>query len=171
MSLSDRIIRSIKEMDRPSDFQTYRNTLKSSTKLPRGEWASLCKLVKTNKLYNILRMDLSKKEADVLGSAMKRGTLKHINDVIEVVLRKNDNNSPILLRYIVEKKMALSTDLIQKYLHSKLVEDVGLRHLQLLHAVHESYPHWIDARIIEFCSSKDHPICKDILSTRMDVVE
>lgn len=170
MSLSDRIIRSLKEMDKPSDFQMYRNILRTRSKLPQGDWSSLCKLVKSSKLYGILRMDLSKKEAEVLGNALKKASLSHVDDIIEIIVKKGDKNGPILLKHILEKKKKIETSIIQKYLHNELSSKVNLSHLQLLSVVHKNYPSCVDSTIIEFCHSNAHPICKEVLGLEMDVI-
>ncbi|KMV65396.1 hypothetical protein M970_091270 [Encephalitozoon cuniculi EcunIII-L] len=171
MFLPDKIIHTLKCMDRPSDIQPYRDVLAVSRKLPPREWHELCKLVKTNRIYNILRTDLSRKEAEVLGSALKKVSLNHVDDMIDVVVKKRDGNAPILLRYILEKKKKISVDAVQKYFCEELSRQISLKHLRLLHVMHKNYPSSINSTILDFCRSNGHPICKEILESAMDVVE
>lgn len=170
MPLPDTIIRSLKQIDKPSDFQAYRDILKARPNLPPNEWSKLCALVKTNKLYGILRMDLSKKEAEVLGSALKKVSLTHVDAIIEVVIAKGGDAAPILLKHILEKRKKVDQNPIRLYLCDRLKEGVSLRYLQLLHVVYKYYPSCIDTSILEFCRSNDHPICKEVLKLETDAI-
>lgn len=171
MSLPDRIIHTLKQMDRPSDFQPYRDALLGKPKLSPAEWGSLCKLVKTNKIYGVLRMDLSKKEAEVVGSALKKVSLSHVDDIIDVVAKKKDGNASILLRYILEKRKKISLDTIQRYICESLSSETSLKHLKLLHVMFKNYPASISPAILALCRSSNHPICKEVLQSAMDIVE
>ncbi|ADM12271.1 uncharacterized protein Eint_091430 [Encephalitozoon intestinalis ATCC 50506] len=171
MSLSDRIIHTLKEMDRPSDFQIYRDILAAKPKLPPGKWNDLCRLAKTSKIYNILRLDLSRKEAEVLGSALKKVSLNHVDDMIDILVKKRDENTPVLLRYILEKKKKISIDPVQRYFCGELNRMVTLKHLKLLYVMHRNYPASINPTILDFCRSNGHPICKEVLESAMDVIE
>ncbi|WEL39535.1 putative essential nuclear protein 1 [Encephalitozoon hellem] len=171
MSLPDKIIRTLKQMDRPSDFQIYRDILAERPKLPPVEWHDLCRLVKTSKIYNILRLDLSRKEAEVLGSALKKVSLNHVNDMIDILVKKRDENTPVLLRYLLEKKKKISTDAVQRYFCEEINRPVTLKHLKLLHVMCKNYPASINSTILDFCRSNGHPICKDVLNSAMDVIE
>lgn len=171
MSLPDRIIHELNQMDKPSEFQTYRDTLKTRPRLSPGEWSSLCRLVRTPRVYNILRMELSSKEAEVLGSALRKVPLTNVDDMIEVLVKKGDASALTLLRYILEKRKKIDTGVVQRYLCDRLSDKAGLRHLRLLHVVHKNYPDCIGPEVLDFCRSSSHPICREILASRMDVVE
>lgn len=171
MSLPDKIIRTLKQMDRPSEFQIYRDILAEKPKLPPVEWHDLCKLVKTSKVYNILRLDLSRKEAEVLGSALKKVSLNHVDDMIDILVKKNDENTPVLLRYLLEKKKKISMDAVQRYFCEEINRPITLRHLKLLLVMCKNYPSSINPTILDFCRSNGHPICKEVLESAMDVIE
>ncbi len=162
----------LRQLDQPSDFQLYRDILKSSPKLPPHEWASLCKLVRTTKLYNILRMDLSSREAEILGNALKKASLNRVDDMIGIVIKANYKSSSILLKYIIEKKKKIDIRPIQKYLEEQIAQgDPKLKMLKVIYALHRNYPNSITPEILDFCRATDHPICKEILESSMDVIE
>ncbi|TBU16977.1 hypothetical protein CWI40_021650 [Ordospora colligata] len=172
MHLANRIISMLRQLDQPSDFQLYRDILKSNTKLPAYEWASLCKLVKTNKVYNILRMNLSSREAEILGNALKKMSLNKVDDMIDILIKTNHKSSSILLKYIIEKKKKIDIRPIQNYLEEQITQgDAKFRMLKVIFALLKNYPNSITPKILDFCHTTDHPICREILESAMDVIE
>jgi hypothetical protein len=166
MSIADKILKSLEESESVSGLQPFREMLKSGARLPSKEWLALCDLVKSKRVFAVLREDLTKREALMLGCALKRATLPHVNDIIDILLKKDDTNTPLLLAFILRKKKRIESGCIREYICGAINRSFEPRHLQLLEAMHINYPELINGPIVEFCRSYDHELCRMIVERK-----
>jgi hypothetical protein len=162
MSIADRILRSLEESEKLSEFQPFREMLRLDTKLPAREWVALCNLVRSKRIFNVLREDLTKREALMIGCAFRKVALPHADDIIEILVKKDDSNTPFLLALILKKRKKIEGGPIMEYMHGAIARGLKPRHLQLLEAMYRNYPELIDGRIVELCRSYGHELCREI---------
>jgi len=163
-SVVKEIIENLKKISNTSPWEKYRTTLNKHKKLPLNEWKSLLNLVRTKDLYNLLKENFTSKEARILGAAFVHSKLNHLEDIVDIIIQRNDFCTPILLKFILIKKRKFDLTSILNYLHKMIKEDTKLSHLELLKVVYDNYPDIIDIEILEFCKNNKHDICKQICS-------
>jgi hypothetical protein len=160
----------IKSLDKSTVFDKYRNLLKKNKKLHKKDYVDLQKIVRSKELYNILKIDLTNREARMLGNVFASVKLSHVDDIIHLICIKDDDNTPILLTSILSKKNKVDMTEVQSYLIKMIQRNIKLVHLELLHVVYKNYPSAVNKEILEFCKKNGHEICKEILSLEMEVV-
>ncbi|WUR04390.1 uncharacterized protein VNE69_08145 [Vairimorpha necatrix] len=171
LSVVKQIIKNLDKITEKTPWSKFRNLLKTNKKLPVKDWKDLLKLVKTRDLYKILAEDLSSKECRILGAALTHSKLKHVDDIVEQIIKKNDQCTPVLLRFILAKKYSLDLICVQKYLKKMFKQTTKLSHLELLQTVSQVYTKLIDEEILEFCRKNGHEICKEICSkVEMEII-
>ncbi|KAK6090045.1 hypothetical protein P3W45_000933 [Vairimorpha bombi] len=161
----------IKSLDKSTVFDKYRNLLKKNKKLHKKDYVDLQKIVRSKELYNILKIDLTNREARMLGNVFASVKLSHVDDIIHLICIKDDDNTPILLTSILSKKNKVDMTEVQSYLIKMIQRNIKLVHLELLHVVYKNYPSAVNKEILEFCKKNGHEICKEILSLEMEVLD
>lgn len=170
MNIVNDIIKSIEKVDEPHPFDKYRKILSISKKLSKKENTELISMCKTRKLFDILNLDLTVKEARVIAHILKSIKIRNVDDVIYLLCKNNDNNTPVLLSSILTRKFKIEDfKPIVNYLKSIIKGEIKLNHLHLIKVVNKNYPNCIDEDILNFCKNNGHDICKNILNVEMDV--
>lgn len=166
MSITNQIIEALEEINEPTIFEKFREILKDKKKLKRNDWLNLRKLMKTDYIYEVLKLDLTPRETKILGCCIVSISLKSPGRVLEAILEKDDENTPSLLNSLLHKKKKFDVQPVQPYLIKMCQGPIRLIHLHLLQTVYKNYPSLIEENVLNFCRSNPHEICQEIYKSK-----
>ncbi|KAF9763888.1 hypothetical protein NGRA_0974 [Nosema granulosis] len=151
------------DLSQPTPWDKYRILLKTSKKLKRNDWLNLRMLLKTDFVYDLLQMELSPRETQIVCSALISISLKNPSRVLETILQRDTPSTPFFLNALLHKNKKFDVSPALPYLIEILKKKTLLIHLHLLQTVSKNYPQLIEENILEFCRNNPHEICQEIL--------
>ncbi len=137
--------------------------------IAREDFSSLVKYVENNGEEIVALMNLTRNEAQILASTLRKAKFRCIDSVIRSCIESKTRNKSCFLYQLLSKRCNLQdTRSISTYLQEIIRGNVYLWDLKVLLAVARNYPMLITQDIIKFAKEQNHPICKQIAKMAVD---
>lgn len=166
MDLTDLIVEEVVKAQ-SSALRILRNKKNAGKKaLNKFDFADLIKLLEANPREILTEPSLSKKEQDILSTAILKAKFTDPDDLFICLTRAKTKLTPVFLHSLLTKRYRISAEAeghLAEYLHGMVAENTLLCHLKVLLVVSRYYPRLVSLPVLRLCAAKDHPICKQIL--------
>lgn len=169
MSIANAIIDAMNEREE-DEVTKMREKLRTAKVLSKQDFKQLVHVLQTKSLEMLSIRDLTMNEYHLIGKGLMAAKIQDIQETIDFIIQQDDKRTASLLHCLLNKGCKFDTGNVEEYVQKMIKEEMHLIQLKILLVVSKNYPHLISNEILDFCESKDHPICKEILKKhRLDI--
>ncbi|RVD92363.1 hypothetical protein TUBRATIS_11280 [Tubulinosema ratisbonensis] len=148
--------------DLDSFIQTFRNEIKRKKKLSPINFDKLILLTKSPLIQKFITLDLTMKEANVLGRAFMKAKNLKIEELIGLFLKPTKQNALILTCLLCKKCKVNDLRILNDFLIPNM-RSKSLAYLNLALVFVRNYKQFVSDEFIEEIKQVNHPVCDEIL--------